>query len=63
MYIYIYIESWPEWDLNPRPQNSVQNLKKLYVNRLKTLLRVKLQPEVLAFGAFAKFLQLSKESE
>ena len=40
MYIYIYIcmvfttkglfevaiESWPEWDLNPRPLNSVQTL-------------------------------------
>ena len=36
MYIYVYyiftteglfdvaIESWPEWDLNPRPLNSVQ---------------------------------------
>ena len=39
LYIYIYIwysspkysfevaiESWPEWDLNPRPLNSVQTL-------------------------------------
>ena len=38
MYIYIYmvfvtegffevaIESWPEWDLNPRPLNSVHTL-------------------------------------
>ena len=38
IYIYIYmvfttealfevaIESWPEWDLNPRPLNSVQTL-------------------------------------
>ena len=37
MYIYTYIcihtntfevaiESWPEWDLNPRPPNSVQTL-------------------------------------
>ena len=38
IYIYIYmvfttegflevaIESWPEWDLNPRPLNSVQNI-------------------------------------
>ena len=33
MYIYIFevlfevaIESWPEWDLNPRPLNSVQTL-------------------------------------
>ena len=24
--IYIYIESWTEWDLNPRPLNSVQML-------------------------------------
>ena len=36
MYIYVVfttegflevaIESWPEWDLNPRPLNSVQTL-------------------------------------
>ena len=34
IYIYIYIngffkvalESWPEWDLNPQPLNSVQAL-------------------------------------
>ena len=42
MYIYIYIyifttegffevaiESWPEWDLNPQPLNSVQMLSQL----------------------------------
>ena len=23
----VALESWPEWDLNPRPQNSVQMLK------------------------------------
>ena len=22
----VAIESWPEWDLNPRPQNSFQTL-------------------------------------
>ena len=22
----VAIESWPEWDLNPRPRNSVQTL-------------------------------------
>ena len=31
MYIYegffeVAIESWPEWELNPRPLNSVQTL-------------------------------------
>ena len=24
--IEVAIESWPEWDLNPRPLNSVQTL-------------------------------------
>ena len=30
----VAIESWPEWDLNPRPLNSVQTLKptELYIN-------------------------------
>ena len=23
----VAIESWPEWDLNPRPLNSIQTLK------------------------------------
>ena len=27
IYIFVAIESWPEWDLNPRPLNSVQTLK------------------------------------
>ena len=41
IYIYIYIymvlttegflESWPEWDLNPRPLNSVSGLGVLYL--------------------------------
>ena len=26
----VAIESWPEWDLNPRPLNSVQNI--LHIN-------------------------------
>ena len=25
-YLELAIESWPEWDLNPRPLNSVQTL-------------------------------------
>ena len=25
-FLEVAIESWPEWDLNPRPLNSVQNL-------------------------------------
>ena len=24
-FLEVAIESWPEWDLNPRPLNSVQN--------------------------------------
>ena len=26
-FLEVAIESWPEWDLNPRPLNSVQTLK------------------------------------
>ena len=25
-FLEVAIESWPEWDLNPRPLNSVQTL-------------------------------------
>ena len=25
-FLEVAIESWPEWDLNPRPMNSIQNL-------------------------------------
>ena len=25
-FLEVAIESWPEWDLNPRPLNSVQNI-------------------------------------
>ena len=26
VFLKVAIESWPEWDLNPRPLNSVQTL-------------------------------------
>ena len=32
-FLEVAIESWPEWDLNPRPLNSVQTLY-IYTNGL-----------------------------
>ena len=26
VFLEVVIESWPEWDLNPRPLNSIQTL-------------------------------------
>ena len=37
-FLEVAIESWPEWDLNPRPLNSVQNVtgffKKLFLKNI-----------------------------
>ena len=34
-FLEVAIESWPEWDLNPRPLNSVQMLRANFVQLLQ----------------------------
>ena len=33
-FLGVAIESWPEWDLNPRPLNSVQNSVYIYIHNI-----------------------------
>ena len=37
-FLEVAIESWPEWDLNPRPLNSTQTLSLyIYIYRLNKM--------------------------
>ena len=34
-FLEVAIESWPEWNLNPRPLNSVQFFIYIYINQIQ----------------------------